>query len=119
MALDRSDVEISDRKGLLNERSGKGNKAKKISLNPESRRAIIRYMEERSDDLPPLFLSNRHQCISPRSVQPIVEKYGVNFHALRHTFITELVRTGHDFSIIQSMSGHSSADMLLRYSRPT
>lgn len=119
VALDRSDVEISERKGLLKVRSGKGNKAREIPLNPESRRAISRYLEERSDDLAPLFLSNRYQRISPRSVQTIVEKYGVNFHALRHTFITELVRTGHDFSIIQSMTGHSSADMLLRYSRPT
>jgi integrase len=30
-----------------------------------------------------------------------------------------LVRAGEDISVIQSLSGHSSADMILRYSMPS
>jgi len=119
VALDRSDIEISERKGLLLVRSGKGCKERVIPMNSETRRALTSYLETRSDNLDALFLSNRFQRISNRSVQNIVEKHGVNFHALRHTFITELVRSGRDFSIIQSLTGHNNADMLLRYSRPS
>ncbi|MFD2370615.1 tyrosine-type recombinase/integrase [Brevibacillus sp. GCM10020057] len=36
---------------------------------------------------------------------------------LRHTFITEHVRSNHDFSLIQTLSGHSSANMIMRYSK--
>ncbi|MGV3240644.1 tyrosine-type recombinase/integrase, partial [Streptococcus hyovaginalis] len=54
-----------------------------------------------------------------RTVQYLIEKQGFNVHALRHTFITGLVRSGQDISVIQSLSGHSSADMILRYSAPT
>jgi integrase/recombinase XerD len=44
-ALDRSDVDISDRKGLLVVRSEKGNKERILPLNVEARRAIVKYIE--------------------------------------------------------------------------
>jgi integrase len=48
-----------------------------------------------------------------------LEKNGHNAHQTRHSFITGLVRAGEDISVIQSLSGHSSADMILRYSMPS
>ena len=119
VALNRDDVEISERKGRLTVRRGKGNKERTIPLNAETRRAITKYLEERSDDNPALFLSNRDQRISVRSVQHLIEKYGYNVHALRHTFITGLKRANVDDSIIMDMTGHSSLDMIARYSKPT
>ncbi|WP_280109627.1 tyrosine-type recombinase/integrase [Anoxybacillus flavithermus] len=100
-------------------RKGKGAKERKTPLNSETRRAITKYLEQRTHDNSALFLSNRNKRISPRTVQHIFQKYRVNVHALRHTFITRLVRNGEDISIIQALSGHSSADMVLRYSAPT
>jgi len=47
-----------------------------------------------------------------------MEQVGINAHALKHTFITQLVRSGVDISIVQALSRHSSADMILRYSKP-
>lgn len=44
---------------------------------------------------------------------------GINAHALRHTFITNLVRSGADISIVQALRRHASADMILRYSKAT
>ncbi|WP_328588845.1 tyrosine-type recombinase/integrase [Brevibacillus sp. VP] len=85
----------------------------------EVRRAIKRYIEERSDSNDALFLSNRQQRISVRSVQHLLEKYGFHAHQLRHTFITALVRDNQDIGVIQSLSGHKSTDMVLRYSKPT
>ncbi|MBE2914148.1 tyrosine-type recombinase/integrase [Anoxybacillus flavithermus] len=119
VASEKTDVTISQRKGEVIIRKGKGAKERKIPLNSETRRAITKYLEQRTDDNSALFLSNRNKQISPRTVQHIFQKYGVNVHALRHTFITRLVRNREDISIIQALSGHSSADMVLRYSAPT
>jgi integrase/recombinase XerC/integrase/recombinase XerD len=119
VALDKDDVEISERKGVLKVRAGKGNKERVIPLQNEARRAISKYLEQRADDCEALFISNRGGRISVRSVQHILEQEGFHAHQLRHTFITSLVRANEDISVIQSLSGHSSADMILRYSKPT
>ena len=117
VSLDKVDVDISERKGSLRV-VGKGNKERCIPLNAEVRRAIVKYLEERSDSRPALFISNRDERISVRSVQFLLGKYGFHPHQLRHTFITGLVRAKEDIAVIQSLSGHSSADMILRYSQP-
>lgn len=59
VALDRSDVDVSDRKGSLVVRLGKGNKERTLSLNVEARRAIEKYLEERSDSHTALFISDK------------------------------------------------------------
>ncbi|WP_345239579.1 tyrosine-type recombinase/integrase [Pontibacillus salipaludis] len=119
VSLNRRDVTISERKGNLVVRSGKGNKERSIPLNAEVRRAIMKYLEERLDQNEALFISTRVKRISVRSVQHLVSKYGYNAHSLRHTFITGLKRENVDDAIIMSLSGHSSLDMIGRYSAPT
>jgi len=59
VSLDRSDVEISERKGMLTVRAGKGNKELTLPLESEVRRAITKYLEERNDDNQALLFSNR------------------------------------------------------------
>lgn len=117
--LDRQDIETSERKGHLLVRNGKGNWERKIPLNAETRRAIEKYLDERDDKEKALFLSNRGKRISPRSVQHLLNLYGFSVHQLRHTFITALVREGKDIATIQALSGHKSADMVMRYSLPS
>ncbi|OPA73464.1 integrase [Paenibacillus selenitireducens] len=119
IALDKSDVDLSERKGELRVRAGKGNKARTLPLDADTRWAIRKYVEERTDDHEALFISNRDKRISVRSVQHLLEQHDLHAHQLRHTFITGLVRTNQDIAVIQSLSGHSSADMILRYSKPT
>ncbi|GAA5416998.1 tyrosine recombinase XerD [Paraliobacillus ryukyuensis] len=116
--LDRNDLFISERKGTLTVRYGKGNKERQLPLSSETRRAISKYLETRQDFNEAMFLSNRNKRVSERTVQHIFEKYKINAHSLRHTFITKLVRNGEDFSLVQSLSGHSNADMVMRYSAP-
>ena len=116
--LDREDIQITERKGSITIRYGKGNKERKIPLSPETRRAILKYLETREDQHEALFLSNRYKRISERTVQHIFQRYDINVHAFRHTFITKLVRNGEDFSIVQALSGHANADMVMRYAAP-
>lgn len=118
VSLDRKDIQQSERKGEVRV-IGKGNRERIIPLNAEVRRALSAYLMERVDDHTALFLSSRMRRISIRSVQTILKKYGIHPHILRHTFITELVRSGENMSVIQSLSGHQSADMVFRYSQPS
>jgi hypothetical protein len=37
----------------------------------------------------------------------------------RHTFITGLVRTRQDISVLKSLSGNARTDIVMRYSQPT
>lgn len=119
VALDRDDVELGSRKGRLTVTWGKGGKTAKLPLNNEARHALGQYLTERKDSNPALFISNRERRIDRRTVQNRMATLGINAHALRHTFITNLVRSGADISIVQALSRHASADMILRYSKPT
>jgi len=116
-SLDKDDLQMSERKGNVLIRHGKGDKERNIPLHPEVRRAISIYLESRIDNDDALFVSNRCKRISVRSIQTIFEKYGVNAHKCRHTFISSLLREGKDVSLIQSLTGHSSLNMLGRYGK--
>jgi site-specific recombinase XerD len=92
VALNRTDFDVSDGKGsivvrTMKTKSSKGNK-EFIPLN--AKRAIEMYLEERTDSDPALFLSNRQERISIRSVQNMLEKNGYNAHQIRHSFLTGL-----------------------------
>jgi integrase/recombinase XerD len=118
-SMKRKDVEMSERKGVIRV-VGKGQKKEReVRMNSKNRFALTEYLDTRSDSQEAVFLSTHRKPISIRSVQTMLQKYGVHPHALRHTFVTALVRNGEDFSLIQSLTGHKSADMVMRYSRPT
>ena len=118
VGLNKGDVDMSDRKGEVRV-VGKGNKERTIPLSVEVRRVLCEYLELRTDKIPALFISNRMCRISVRSVQTILSEYQVHPHLMRHTFITGLVRKKEDIAVIQSLSGHSSADMIIRHSQPS
>jgi len=118
-ALDRGDVDISERKGVLYVRSGKGDVARTISIPAETRQAITLYLSQRSDDLQALFTSQLNKRISVRSIQAMLNEYEINPHQLRHTFIKRLVDNNTPVATIQSLTGHSSVEMIAWYSQPS
>lgn len=71
------DVEISERKGSLSVRSGKGNRFRVLSLNVDARRAIANSLEVRpttSNDH--LLIGQRGQGISSWAIELLITKYG-------------------------------------------
>lgn len=118
VSLDQTDVVANEHRGYVRV-VGKGNKERKIPLNAETRKALKEYRELRGDSNPALFVSNRGERMSIRSVQHVFKGLGVHPHLFRHTFIRQLVSQNVDLATIQELSGHSSADMVLRYSRPS
>jgi site-specific recombinase XerD len=76
-SLELSDVEISERKGSLTVRSGKGGKFRVLPLNVDARRAIASYLDVRPKvAAATVFIGQRGQGVSARAVQLVITKYG-------------------------------------------
>lgn len=117
VSINREDLIIVEDEGEVRIRQGKGNKERTLPLNKEVRDILASYLETRKDKNPALFLGSKGR-LGVRGVQYILKKYGIHPHQLRHTFITDLVRK-HDLILVQFLSGHSSTDILSRYSKPS
>lgn len=100
---------------------GKGSKERIVYLNDACISAINQYMAVRPKDgvidKDALFLSNRRQRISRRTVQSLVNKYlgeigldeGYSVHKLRHTAATLMYQHGDvDIRVLKDILGHES-----------
>jgi site-specific recombinase XerD len=87
-------------------------------------RRLRKYLRSRSDALPWLFVSERHQPLSSRSVRRIVAAAAasanlrhVHPHMLRHSCGFHLQERGHDTRMIQEYLGHASITSTQLYTR--
>ncbi|MCD6149428.1 tyrosine-type recombinase/integrase [bacterium] len=102
---------------------GKGRKTRIVFISDTAKEAIRKYLEERIDTDPALFVrvvkkipKDADLRLTPRSVQRIVKEYAIKAgiiknvhpHTLRHTFATDLLANGADIRSVQEMLGHSS-----------
>ena len=102
--------------------TGKGNKQRIVYLNSACKQALADYYAERlgekhaQTDSKALFLSNREQRISVKTVQWLVYKYlelagleskHYSVHKLRHTAATLMYQTGNvDVRVLKDILGH-------------
>lgn len=119
VSLNREDVVIGPRSGSVTVRKGKGNVSRTVPLPVEARIHLSEYLETRTDNHPALFLSNYRQRISVRSVQRVLEKFGVHPHKLRHTYCRELVGAGVDIATVAELAGHADINVTRRYAKPS
>lgn len=101
---------------------GKGDKERIVYLNSACIKAIESYVRVRPadgvKDRDALFLSNRKQRISPKTVQVLVKKNltkiglgenGFSVHKLRHTAATLMYQHGNvDIRVLKDILGHES-----------
>jgi site-specific recombinase XerD len=125
-ALKVSDLEISDRKGWLHVRDGKGNKARDIPLDNKTRQTLSNYLAERREDgSDKLFLGQRGPLSEP-GINYLVTKYAYQArledctsHTLRHTFAKNLVDADTPLDQVATLLGHESLDTTRVYTRPS
>lgn len=102
---------------------GKGNKERIVYLNSSCLKAIHNYVEferykmQNADNEKALFLSQKGNRLSTRSIQRVVKNANIKSklykkklspHKLRHTIATLLYRNGVDLLSLQKLLGHSS-----------
>ena len=114
---------------------GKGDKPRVVFLTQTAKQAVKEYLAKRHDVSPFIFVCHdrakgkRGQTgpLTPRSIQRIVEHYAkaagitkhITPHTLRHTFATDLLRSGADIRSVQSMLGHESITTTQIYTHVT
>ena len=127
VSLAMEDVELSERKGQVTVRSGKGAKYRQVPLNADARRALYGYLEVRPQGVTDyFFVGQRGIGLTPSAIWRLVKRYGqgagleISPHTLRHTFGTRLVReNGVDLVSVASMMGHESLDTTAVYTQPS
>ena len=129
-SLDSEDVIVSDRRGKLIVRKGKGDRQREVPLHPVARQALLAWKQERQahwggTDCPAFFLNYKGERLSARSIDKLMdhlaEEAQVEFsaHILRHTFATNLIRQGSDLVLVAEITGHARLETVRRYSLPT
>jgi site-specific recombinase XerC len=129
-ALDVADVRLSARKGEVH-LVGKGEKSRDVPVHARLREALAAWLAERPSkpgaDSGALFTSGRGTRMTTDAladvITAIVRAAGlddhVTSHVLRHTFGTELTRSGVDIVTVAELMGHASLETTRLYTRPS
>lgn len=127
VALQIRDVTVSQRKGEVLVRHGKGMKERSVPLGRQVRQALEAYLSVRPAEIDSwFFVSRSHKRLAPRDLQRMVTKVAyqaglrqrVTPHLLRHTFATRALRNGVDIATLSRLLGHENLTTTARYLHP-
>lgn len=111
--------DINIKKGEI-QIKGKGGRVRVVFLSEYAKKALEKYLKERQDKEPALFISisknQPYKRLSPRAVEKIIKYYAkkagilkkVTPHILRHQFATDLLSSGADLRSVQLLLGHKN-----------
>lgn len=119
--INREDIDFQERQCIV---FGKGNKEREVYFNARTKIHLKRYLEERKDDNPALFvsLSYPHNRLSISGVETRLRKLGkrvnilkVHPHKFRRTLATMAIDKGMPIEQVQKLLGHVKIDTTLHY----
>jgi site-specific recombinase XerD len=119
-----SDIQMTDRKGTLTV-LGKGNAKRTLPLNKDTRKAIKKYLEVRSDIGEEHLFIGQRGALQRNAINLILKYYGdrvqvlVTPHKLRHTLGYTLVSQGTPLTTIQQILGHDHISTTNLYTMTT
>ncbi|MEA2704148.1 MAG: integrase/recombinase XerC, partial [Actinomycetota bacterium] len=136
--LDLADVEMSARRGRVKIRAGKGDAYREVPLNSACRKALDDWLSARADQLErraesggedgpteALWLSRSGSPMGSRAIDLVIRrlaaeaKLELSSHVLRHTCVTNLIRSGADVVLVAEIAGHRRLDTTRRSSLPS
>ncbi len=119
-------VTISERKGKLTVKLGKGSKRREIPLNNDSRGALLSMGYTQNIGSESGIFHGQRGELTPRGVQLILKKLirnskidNVTPHQLRHTFCKNLVDMNVGLEKVGYLAGHESLDITKIYCKPS
>ncbi len=137
-ALDVDDVAVSPRRGRLRVALGKGDAYREVPLNSACRSALDDWTAARAKQLEALaekgaqpgspdalWLARGGGRLGSRAVDLVVRRLAadagveLSAHVLRHTCVTNLIRSGADVVLVAELAGHRRLDTTRRYSLPS
>ena len=120
-SLNRADIDFQEKQCLVR---GKGGKERMLYLNATAVYHLKKYLDERKDDNPALFVSTRkpHKRIGKNGIEAILRKLGkvagvvnVHPHRYRRTALTNAANRGMPLQDVQHLAGHASPDTTMIY----
>ncbi|MDQ2729272.1 MAG: tyrosine-type recombinase/integrase [Actinomycetota bacterium] len=134
-ALEVGDLSVSARRGRARVRSGKGDAYREVPLNSVCRAGLDEWSKARADQLAEavgasavteaLWLSRAGSAMTARAVDLVIRRLAkdanlvLSAHTLRHTAVTNLIRSGADVVMVAEIAGHRRLDTTRRYSLPS
>jgi site-specific recombinase XerD len=122
LAID--DLKLTERKGKVIVRLGKGMKRREIPLGNEVRLAVVDWLALRGNGSGPAFISDDGGPVTTRTLQRIVKYFGAQCglelspHDLRHTFAKRMLNNGVQLTVVSKLLGHSKLETTARYVQP-
>jgi site-specific recombinase XerD len=121
------DIQLSERKGSVLVRQGKGNKERVVPLNTEARKALQEWIAVRPEgEYLWVTVERQPDCLSGRTVQRILRRYAKDAkideltpHVLRHSFAKNLVNSEVGLEKVAALLGHSSLNTTRVYITPS
>ena len=119
--INRVDVDFVNRECIV---LGKGNKQRKVYFDARTKIHLQRYLSERMDDNPALFvtLNKPYSRLQIKGVEMRLQRLGrklglirVHPHKFRRTLATMAIDKGMPIEQVQQLLGHESVDTTLQY----
>jgi site-specific recombinase XerD len=119
--INRVDVDFVNRECIV---LGKGNKQRKVYFDARTKIHLQRYLSERTDDNPALFvtLNKPYSRLQIKGVEIRLQRLGrklglirVHPHKFRRTLATMAIDKGMPIEQVQQLLGHESVDTTLQY----
>lgn len=119
--MDRKKIDMSNNSIVV---LGKGNKERLVYFTDAAKVWLIKYLEERTDNNPALFVSLRapYKRVSPSSMELRIRNIGISAgvenchpHRFRRTMATNAIKRGMPIEQVQKLLGHEDLKTTMRY----
>ena len=121
VGLNRTDIDFNERECVV---FGKGDSERQVYFDARAKLHLLKYLEERKDDNPALFvsLSHPHERLSINGLESMLKTLelrsgvkNIHPHKFRRTMATRAIDKGMPIEQVQKLLGHIRIDTTLHY----